>query len=145
MYKQVETSKYAILDNGATFTPVATLKSDAGGVCHISIDDHCYKLTLMQDDGTFKVTPYIFQEAFEILRNLPDLVCKKDSLKTDEETPGKFQLDDMVVNPEVYYGNEKFKVVGIRKDEIELEGDWSGGTNAVCEKCWMKIEGWIKI
>ena len=73
MYKKVETDKKAVLNNGAEFTPVATLGSESGGRCQISIDDHCYKLTLKQKDGTYKPTPYIFPEAFLVLRELPEL------------------------------------------------------------------------
>ena len=58
----------------------------------------------------------------------------------------KIQINDFVVHPEIYYGNEVFRVVGIRTepDEVELEGDWSGGTHNVCQRGWYKIEG-IKI
>lgn len=83
MYKQVKTHETAILDNGAEFKPVATLESEAGGVCHISIDDHCYKLTLKQNDGRFKVTPYIFGEALEVLRRLPPLILDIKTIKMD--------------------------------------------------------------
>jgi hypothetical protein len=32
------------------------------------------------------------------------------------------------VTTEYYDHGETFEVVGIRKDELELRGDWSGGT-----------------
>lgn len=83
MYKQVKTHETAILDNGVEFKPVATLESEAGGICHISIDDHCYKLTLKQEDGRFKVTPYIFGEALEVLRRLPPLILDIKTIKMD--------------------------------------------------------------
>jgi hypothetical protein len=73
MYKKVETDKKAVLNNGVEFTPVATLESENGGRCQISIDDHCYKLSLKQEDGAYKTTPYIFPEAFLVLRELPEL------------------------------------------------------------------------
>lgn len=73
MYKKVETDKKAVLNNGAEFTPVATLADEYGGRCQISIDDHCYKLTLKKDDGKYYPTPYIFPEAFLVLRELPEL------------------------------------------------------------------------
>ena len=41
------------------------------------------------------------------------------------------------------YPNEVFEIVGIRKDTVELEGDYSGGTHAVTQKDWMSIEGLI--
>lgn len=73
MYKQVETDKEAILDNDVQFSPVATLASEAGGRAQISIDDHCYILHLIQKDGRYKSTPWIFPEAFEVLKTLPSL------------------------------------------------------------------------
>lgn len=39
---------------------------------------------------------------------------------------------------DVYWGKEPFKIVGIRENEIELEGDWSGGTHNVYQKDWVK-------
>lgn len=36
----------------------------------------------------------------------------------------------------VYRGREPFKIVGIRENQIELEGDFSGGTHNVCQKDW---------
>lgn len=38
------------------------------------------------------------------------------------------------------YSNERFKVIGIRADEIELEGDWSGGTHHTVGRCWVDIK-----
>jgi len=73
MYKQVETDKNAVLDNGEEFTPVATLADEYGGRCQISIDDHCYILGLKQSDGKYKTTAWIFPEAFEVLKTLPSL------------------------------------------------------------------------
>ena len=73
MYKQVDTDKKAILNNGVEFTPVATLADEYGGRCQISIDDHCYKLSLKQTGGMYKTTSFIFNEAFLVLKTLPDL------------------------------------------------------------------------
>jgi len=72
MYKQVETDKTATLDNDVEFTPVATLASESGGRCQISVDDHCYVLRLKQDDGRYKTTSYIFREVFNVLVTLPE-------------------------------------------------------------------------
>lgn len=73
MYKQVETDEKAVLDNGVEFIPIATLADESGGRCQISNDDHCYILRLKQSDGRYKTTPYIFPEAFEVLKTLPTL------------------------------------------------------------------------
>lgn len=37
---------------------------------------------------------------------------------------------------DVYWGHEPFKVVGIRENQIELEGDFSGGTHGVTQRDW---------
>jgi hypothetical protein len=38
-----------------------------------------------------------------------------------------------------YYENEVFEVVGIRKDQLELRGDWSGMNNTIGDS-WYPIE-----
>lgn len=38
----------------------------------------------------------------------------------------------------LYYGHEPFKIVGIREDQVELDGDFSGGTHNVRQKDWFK-------
>ena len=40
----------------------------------------------------------------------------------------------------VYDGKEPFKLVGIRENQVELEGDFSGGTHNVCQKEWFNDE-----
>lgn len=46
-----------------------------------------------------------------------------------------------VYHTKVYNGKEPLKVVGIRKDTVELEGDYSGGTHGVCQKDWLPMDG----
>jgi hypothetical protein len=53
----------------------------------------------------------------------------------------ELKLGMYVYHKNVYWGKERFKIVGIREHEVELEGDWSGGTNDVCQKGWVSIEG----
>jgi len=36
----------------------------------------------------------------------------------------------------MYNGKEPFKVIGIRENQVELEGDFSGGTHGVTQKDW---------
>lgn len=43
----------------------------------------------------------------------------------------------------IYNGKETFEIVGIKKDEVLLKGDWSGGTHNVEQEDWMPIEGLI--
>jgi len=40
----------------------------------------------------------------------------------------------------LYDGKEPFKIVGIRENQIELEGDFSGGTHNVTQKDWFSDE-----
>lgn len=49
-----------------------------------------------------------------------------------------YKLYDKVTEP-MYYHNEIFTVVGIRPNELELQGDWSGGTHNVCQRSWVDI------
>jgi hypothetical protein len=37
----------------------------------------------------------------------------------------------------VYWGHEPFKVVGIRENQVELQGDFSGGTHNVSQRDWL--------
>lgn len=75
MYKQVETDKKAITENGVEFTPVATLADEYGGRCQITIDDNCYQVKLKKD-GLYITTTHIFPEAFLVLKELPELKIK---------------------------------------------------------------------
>lgn len=38
----------------------------------------------------------------------------------------------------LYRGREPFKIVGVRENEVELEGDYSGGTHNTIGKSWHK-------
>lgn len=49
-----------------------------------------------------------------------------------------FNLGDEVTT-EYYYHREVFTVVGIRENELELRGDWSGGTHNVDQVSWYPI------
>lgn len=53
----------------------------------------------------------------------------------------KFYIGQIVYHREVYEHREPLKVVGIREKELELEGDYSGGTNGIIQKEWLPIEG----
>ena len=53
----------------------------------------------------------------------------------------KIKLGTTVYHKDIYWGREPMKIVGIRADEVELEGDWSGGTHNVCQRDWVPIEG----
>lgn len=51
------------------------------------------------------------------------------------------KLNQIVFHKDIYWGREPMRIVGIREKEVELEGDYSGGTHNVCQKDWESIEG----
>lgn len=61
-------------------------------------------------------------------------------VKYFKEPVTDIQLFDEVTHPETYK-NEVFSVVGIRANELELQGDWSGGTYPVSGRSWVKRDG----
>ena len=50
-------------------------------------------------------------------------------------------LGQKVYHDSIYKGNEPLIVTGIRENELELEGDYSGGTHNVAQKDWLSIKG----
>jgi len=44
---------------------------------------------------------------------------------------------------EIYNGKETLEVAGIKKDEVLLRGDYSGGTHPVTQESWLPIKGLI--
>lgn len=56
-----------------------------------------------------------------------------------------FKMGQTVYHREVYEHKEPLKVVGITEDKLLLEGDYSGGTNNVCQRSWLPIKGVSRI
>lgn len=53
----------------------------------------------------------------------------------------EYRIGNLATCKSGYDHGEVFKVVGIREHELELEGDWSGGTHNVCQRGWInKLE-----
>lgn len=72
-YRKVETMSEIIMSGSKSIMhPVATLSDEAGGVCQIINDDHCYVVCLKKEDGTYKPTSHLFKEAFNVLKTLPE-------------------------------------------------------------------------
>lgn len=69
MFKRVETDKEATLKNGTVFNPVVTLADESGGRVQIMSEAGCYVLCVKRE-GAYVFTPYIFREAFDVLRTL---------------------------------------------------------------------------
>lgn len=55
----------------------------------------------------------------------------------------EIHLGQKAKHKSLYNGKEEFTIVGIRAKEVELEGDYSGGTHNVNQKDWLPIEGLI--
>lgn len=55
----------------------------------------------------------------------------------------EFKLNQKVYHKDVYDGKELLKVVGIREKELELQGDFSGGTHSVVQNDWLPVGGVI--
>lgn len=55
------------------------------------------------------------------------------------------ELGMKVFHESIYDGNEQMKIVGLRDNEIELEGDFSGGTNKVIQRDWVSKEGTFRL
>jgi hypothetical protein len=56
-----------------------------------------------------------------------------------------FKLGQTVYHRDVYEHKEPLTIVGIREKELELEGDYSGGTNNIIGKQWLPIKGVSRI
>lgn len=74
----------------------------------------------------------IFKKTYDNLSN---------NMDESDMRPEDLKFGQIVYHNELYWGRESMKIVGIRETEVELEGDYSGGTHAVCQKSWMPIKG----
>jgi hypothetical protein len=64
---------------------------------------------------------------------------------TKKESLLKPELGMQVFHETLYNGKECMKIVGIRYDEVELEGDYSGGTHNLIQKDWLPIKGLFRL
>jgi len=51
-----------------------------------------------------------------------------------------FHIGQIVYHRDVYEHREPLEIVGIRKDQLELEGDYSGMYN-IKQRSWLPIKG----
>ena len=65
----------------------------------------------------------------------------KEDLSKLDVVDDKLYLGRTVYHKDLYWVREPMKIVGIRENEVELEGDYSGGTHNVCQTDWLPIEG----
>lgn len=66
---------------------------------------------------------------------------RETELKTPLQNRSQLKFDMIVYHQDIYWGNEPLTVVGIRKDLVELQGDYSGGTHGGCQKDWLPLNG----
>lgn len=45
----------------------------------------------------------------------------------------------------IYNGKECMTVAGVRREQVELEGDYSGGTHGVIGSVWFPIKGLFRL
>ena len=56
-----------------------------------------------------------------------------------------FKLRQIVYHRSVYQHKEPLKIIGIKENELELEGDFSGGTHNIIQSNWLPIKGTSRI
>lgn len=47
----------------------------------------------------------------------------------------------IVYHRDIYNHREPLKIVAVKEDEIEVEGDFSGGTHNVIQRSWLPLKG----
>jgi hypothetical protein len=71
MFKSKKPAKKFVDGRGTEWTPIATLKDEHNGVCHVVIDDGCYVAYLYNEASGFVPTHYIFPELHKELSEMP--------------------------------------------------------------------------
>lgn len=56
----------------------------------------------------------------------------------------QLKFGDIVYHSQVYKGNEPLKVVGLRMNEVECKGDYSG-VGLDNSSCWLSLNGLLTI
>lgn len=57
----------------------------------------------------------------------------------------EFKIGQTVYHRNIYNHREPLKIKGITENELLLEGDFSGGTNNVCQSSWLPIKGTSRV
>jgi len=102
-YKRVETDESYTTQSGSVNKPIATLADEYGGRAQVGVDDNCFVLYLLQEDGAYKRTAYIFPEAHEVLKDLPD------PRKAQLEKGLELQKEDESIKEEIGKKPRKFE------------------------------------
>ena len=82
-------------------------------------------------ESQYQIQKQMKTELFELLGEDVSISCED------------LRINQLVYHKNIYDGKEQMKIVGLRENEVELEGDWSGGTHNVRQRDWMSIEGII--
>ncbi len=73
----------------------------------------------------------------------PLMVPKKYFGEEEQSSIDDLRINQCVYHSEIYGGKEQMKIVGLRENEVELEGDYSGGTHNTVGRQWFPIKGLI--
>lgn len=107
------------------------------------------KVSSFGDGFVMRLSPYevennpIFQQVIE-RDDYPGPAGAKWNLgreKLPRDIYLHYYLGRIVWHKDIYNGKEHMKIVGLRPNLVELEGDYSGGTNNVCQSSWMPMAG----
>jgi hypothetical protein len=90
--------------------------------------------TILQGNSLYKIIEDLCEMIFELNQKFSEQLTQKPNIKI-------LALGQKVYHKEIYSGRELMEIVGIRKNEVELEGDYSGGTHNVIQRDWLPIEG----
>ena len=131
-YEQAEKPKYVTGQRFKAKIQGAHIK----GTIH-STENRLNQWHLKCSDGTLWSIGDGTPKMLEIY-NITDLELLPDPA---EPVKGDIKLGERYTHQDIYSGREIFKVVGIREHDVELEGDYSGGTHSVCQRSWMPIKG----
>lgn len=77
-----------------------------------------------------------YKKQTEIKNELFQLLGQEISVSVED-----LRINQLVYHKNIYDGHEQMRIVGLKETEVELEGDWSGGTHNVCQRDWMPLEG----
>lgn len=68
------------------------------------------------------------------------MITRETEYKIPIQNRSQLKFDMRVYHQKIYDGNELLTVVGIRKDQVELKGDYSG-VGLDNSSCWLPIDG----
>lgn len=74
----------------------------------------------------------------ETVKRVRDYLIRRELNARSQEV---LQLGMFVYHKDVYNGREQMKIVGLRENAVELEGDYSGGVMSTTDSNWESRSG----